>query len=191
MAKIDVSQIPGYQEMTPEQKIAALEGFNIADPDMSGFVSKATADKYASEAAAYKKQLREHMTEEEAAKAQREEERKQLQEELAALKRQQQIDRNTTRFVELGYTPEMAVEAATGIEEGNWDAVFLNQKKFRDMIEKNLKAELLKNTPTPPAGDGKVEIDYAAKIDQARAESDFSAMAYYTRLQAEQQNRMK
>lgn len=30
MAKIDVSKIEGYENMTPEQKIAALEGFDLS-----------------------------------------------------------------------------------------------------------------------------------------------------------------
>ena len=33
MAKIDISKIDGYADMTPEQKIAALEAFETEDPD--------------------------------------------------------------------------------------------------------------------------------------------------------------
>ena len=32
--------------------------------------------------------------------------------------------------------------------------VFANQKKFLETHDKTLKADLLKQTPTPPAGDG-------------------------------------
>lgn len=31
MAKIDVTKIEGYEQMTPEQKLAALEGFEYED----------------------------------------------------------------------------------------------------------------------------------------------------------------
>lgn len=34
MAKIDVAQIEGYENMTPEQKIAALEGFDMPEPGL-------------------------------------------------------------------------------------------------------------------------------------------------------------
>ena len=34
--KIDVSTIEGYSEMTAEQKLKALESFEIADPDYTG-----------------------------------------------------------------------------------------------------------------------------------------------------------
>lgn len=37
MAKIDISKIDGYADMTPEQKIAALEAFETEDPDYSGY----------------------------------------------------------------------------------------------------------------------------------------------------------
>ena len=65
MAKIDTSGIEGYAEMTAEQKLAALEGFDIPDPDLSGYVKKDLFDKKASELAAAKKQLGEKMTEDE------------------------------------------------------------------------------------------------------------------------------
>ena len=57
--KIDFSSIEGYENMTAEEKLAALEAMDIPEPDYSGWVKKDVADKYASEAAGYKKQLRE------------------------------------------------------------------------------------------------------------------------------------
>ena len=38
MAKIDVSKIEGYAEMSAEDKLKALEAFDIPDPDYSGYV---------------------------------------------------------------------------------------------------------------------------------------------------------
>ena len=59
MATIDTSKIEGYAEMTAEQKIAALEGFKIPDAvDMTQYISKATFDKKASEAAEAARQLK-------------------------------------------------------------------------------------------------------------------------------------
>ena len=63
MAKIDISKIDGYADMTPEQKIAALEAFETEDPDYSGYVKKDIFDKTASELAAKKKELNEKLTE--------------------------------------------------------------------------------------------------------------------------------
>lgn len=62
MAKIDVSKIEGYAEMSAEDKLKALEAYDVPDPDMSGFVSKEQFDKTASELAAKKKELRDKLT---------------------------------------------------------------------------------------------------------------------------------
>ena len=56
-------QIENYENMTVEEKLAALEAY---EPDMSGFVAKSAFDKTASELAAAKKSIREKMTEDEA-----------------------------------------------------------------------------------------------------------------------------
>ena len=60
MAKIDVTKIEGYDTMSDADKIAALLKADIPEPDMSGYVSKATFDKTASELASLKKEKREH-----------------------------------------------------------------------------------------------------------------------------------
>jgi len=62
MAKIDITKIEGYEEMSAEEKLAALEGFEIPELDYTGFVKKELFDKASSEIANYKKQLFERMT---------------------------------------------------------------------------------------------------------------------------------
>ena len=56
-------KIDNYENMTPEEKLAALEAY---DPESDGYVSKSVLDKKASEAAELSKKLKERMTEEEA-----------------------------------------------------------------------------------------------------------------------------
>ena len=59
MAKIDTSTIEGYAEMTADQKVAALEALTVPDAvDLSQYVSKATFDKKATEAAESSRQLK-------------------------------------------------------------------------------------------------------------------------------------
>ena len=65
MAKIDTKLITGYEQMTPEQKVAALEAYNHPDPDYSGYVKKDLYDKAASDAASWKKKHNELLTEDE------------------------------------------------------------------------------------------------------------------------------
>ena len=64
-------KIDGYDQMTPEQKVAALEAMQLPQPDLSGYISKDTFDKKVSELAASNRRVKElegtKLTEEEAA----------------------------------------------------------------------------------------------------------------------------
>lgn len=186
MAKIDISAIEGYEEMTAEEKLAALEAYEVPEPDFTGFVKKELLDKASSEAANFKRQLREKMTEEEAAKAKAAEDMASMQEELAQLRREKVIQEYTAQFLGIGYDKELATETAEALEKGDMHTVFLNQTQFAQKREKALKAELLKDTPKPPAGNGGPSAaEYQQKIAEAQASGDFTAVAYYTRLAAQ------
>lgn len=140
--------IENYENMTPEEKLAALEAY---DPEKDGFVSKATFDKASSEVASYKKQLREKQSDEEA-KAQKEaEERAAIIAELDALKKEKVVNTYTTAYLGLGYDEKTAKATAEALAKGDMDTVFANQKTHNENREKALRAELLKETP-PPAG---------------------------------------
>lgn len=156
MAKIDVSKIEGYAEMSVEDKLKALEAYDVPDPDMSGFVSKEQFDKTASELAAKKKELRDKLTDDEAAKQKEQEERESMQKELDALRRESVVSKNKARLVALGYEETLADETAEAMADGKIEKVFANQKKHLEAFEKRVRAEALKNTPKPtPDGDGK------------------------------------
>ena len=156
MAKIDVSKIEGYAEMSAEDKLKALEAYDVPDPDMSGFVSKEQFDKTASELAAKKKELRDKLTDDEAAKQKEQEERESMQRELDALRRESVVSKNKARLVALGYEEALADETAEAMADGKIEKVFANQKKHLEAFEKRVRAEALKNTPKPtPDGDGK------------------------------------
>jgi hypothetical protein len=185
MAKIDVSTIEGYEEMTAEEKLAVLEGFELPEPDYTGYVKKELFDKASSEIAGYKKQIFEKMTAEEAAKAEADEKMAAIQQELEQLRQDKVVQEYTAQFLSIGYDKELASETAVALQRGDMNTVFLNQTKFATLREKALKAELMKNTPKPPAGNGAMIADYQKKIDEAQANGDFTAVAYYTRLTAQ------
>ena len=154
MAKIDFSKIEGYETMSAEEKLAALEALELPDPDYSGYVKKDIADKYASEAASFKKQLRERMSEDEAAKAKAAEDMAAVMEELEHYRTKDAISEYTTQFMGIGYDEALARATATALQKGDMSVLFKNHAKFVADREKALKAELLKSTPTPPAGAG-------------------------------------
>ncbi len=154
--KIDVTQIEGYENMTAEEKLKALEEFDVPDPDYSGFVKKEQFDKTASELATAKKQLKEKMTEDEAARQKEQEEREELKNNYNKLLRESNISKHKAKLIAFGYDEALAEETATAMTDGDSEKVFINQQKHLKDFEKKVRADALKNTPKPtPDGDSK------------------------------------
>lgn len=154
MAKIDLTKIEGYADMTPEQKLAALEAFELPAPDYTGYVPKTVFDKKASEAAKYKEQLDGKMTEDEKANKEKEEKMAALEDEVATLKREKTISGFKAKFIAEGYDEELATKTAEALEKGDNETVFANHKKFLEAFEKKIRTDALGNVGKPPAGDG-------------------------------------
>lgn len=155
MANIDVSKIEGYDKMTAEEKVAALEAYNFEGEGSDAETEKLrkALSKANSEAADYKKKLNEKMTAEELEKAERERAQKELQEKYDALLREQSIAGFAAKYREQGYDEKLALDTATALYEGNHDKVFENSKKFHTELEKTIRANLTKGTPKPNNGD--------------------------------------
>lgn len=146
----------GYREdMTLEEVNMALADKELIDKSiLSGYVPKDTADKYASEAADFKKKLRAKMTEDEAEKAKAAEEQEALKAELESLRKQNAVTDYEKRFLAIGYDPALAADTANALAGGDLKKVFDNQAKHIEAVRKDVKAEILKQTPTPPAAGG-------------------------------------
>jgi K+-sensing histidine kinase KdpD len=152
--KIDITQIPNFDALPDEAKSAIL-AMEFADaPDMSQFVAKSVFDKKASEAADLSKQLKSRMTQDEQAEAQRAEALATMQAELEALRSEKAISEYTAQFLGIGYDEKLAKSTAAALHKGDMATMFKNHATFVAEREKAMKAELLKSTPTPPAGDG-------------------------------------
>ena len=151
--KIDVSKIEGYADMTAEEKLKALEEYDVPDPDYSGYVKKEQFDKTASELAAKKKELFEKMTEEERRTKEEQEKQDELQKKYDALLHESVVSKNKAKLLGLGYEEKLADETAEAMAAGDLEKVFANQKKHLDSFEKKVRAEALKDTPKP-TGDG-------------------------------------
>lgn len=143
--KIDTTTIEGYAEMTPEQKIEALEAFEYAD--LSGEVEryKNAVTKASSDAAEWKRKYNEKLTDAE----KRQQEENQKDELIADLQKQISINENVAKLVALGYSAELAQETAAAIADGNMDVVFANQKKLLEAKEAAVRADLLTGTGKP------------------------------------------
>lgn len=140
-------EIEGYEAMSPEEKVAALEANyeSVAQ-------HKASADKAASEAANYKKQLREKQTDEEAKAAQEAADRAALIERAEKAENALAVSNYVAAYVSMGYDEKLAKSTAEAMVKGDTDTVLKNQKLHLEDREKALKAELLKQTPPPAPG---------------------------------------
>lgn len=182
MANIDISKIEGYDKMTAEEKVAALEAYNFENTGSDTETEKLrkALTKANSEAADYKKKYQEKLTAEELQKLESEKAQKELQEKYDALLRSQTIGEYAAKFREQGYDEKLALETATALFEGDTNKVFENQKKFQTELEKTIRADITKNTPKPNnGGEGGVirtredilKIQDAAERQQAIADN--------------------
>ena len=156
--KINTGKIEGYENMTLEQRLAALESYEMDEPDYSGYVSKEVFDKTASELANSKKQLREKMSAEELKAKEDAEKIEDLTKERDALLREKTISAHKANYLALGYDEKLANDTAEALANGELDKVFANQKKYNESVEKKIRADVLKETPKPEGGTGSEAI---------------------------------
>lgn len=149
MAKIDTTAIEGFADMSAEEKVNALMGYDFPDPDYSGYVSKNIYDKTASDLAQKKKELNKRLSEEEQAKQAQAEAMADLQDRYNQLLRETETSKYKTEFVEMGYDSDIADKAAKACADKNIDAVLKLHKQHLENLEKKYKTDSLKNTPKP------------------------------------------
>lgn len=152
--RIDTTTIEGYENMTVDQKLAALENLSIPDPDYSGHVKKSVFDQTASELAELKKKYNATLSAEEQAKIARDQEMETIKTELESLRKEKTVSDHKAKFIALGYDEALAADTATALADGDMEKVFANQKKFLEAHDKATKDELRKNTPRPQGSDG-------------------------------------
>jgi hypothetical protein len=149
-----------YKEgMTVEEINAALEGVELPT-DNSAEIDrlKNALSKSNSEAADYKKQLKEKMTAEELKAKEDAEKWDELVKERDALLREKTITKYAAKYLALGYDEKLATETAEALASGNIDKMFANQEKHIETVGKKIRADVLKETPKPEGGEGSETI---------------------------------
>lgn len=133
-------------------------------------------DKASSEAANYKKQLNARLSESERQEQERAEENERLQSELAELRKERDLSRLMKNFTVLGYSEQMAQEAAEAQYEGDTERMFEVQRKYKAELENSIKAQFMRGTPSPQGGqlsggvpltEAKIKSMSAAEINAA------------------------
>ena len=146
-----------YKEgMSVEDIEKALEGIELPTDNSAELERlKNALSKSNSEAADYKKQLRDKMSAEEQKAKDDADKWNELQTKYDALLKESNISKNKARLLGLGYDDALATEVAEAMAEGDNERVFAAQKKHLDSVEKKIREDVLKDTPKPTGGSGK------------------------------------
>lgn len=152
---IDTSTIENYENMTAEEKVAALESFKYNDTsdDLATAQEqmkklKDATDKATHSAADYKKQL-------EALKQQSSgsnSEVETLKTQIAELTKINTLTSLKATRLSLGYTEELASQYAEAQLDNDYTKVAEIERQFLEEKEKAFKAEALKTSPKPGQG---------------------------------------
>lgn len=153
---MDITKLDGYRDdMTAEEKLELINGYEPPKPTHDGYVKKEVFDKTASELADYKKQLRAKSSEEEIKASEQLAAQKKLEEELATLKREKLLADHKATFLGLGYSEELATKAAVAYTDGDNSAFFEVAKAHHTDLETKQKEANLLSTPRPKSGEPK------------------------------------
>ena len=168
MAKINTAAIEGYAEMSAEDKLKALEEYEFETPAPAKENEEVTKLKSAlskanSEAADWKRQLREKQSEQERAEAERAEREAAVEEELRTLRRDKTVSGFIAQYLALGYTQELALKAAEATADNDAATIMSCQQEYLAAKTKELEAAALNKQPTltpgaPPSGKSAEEL---------------------------------
>lgn len=169
--KVDVTQIEGYDTMTAEEKVAALEGFEMKPDTSEADNLKALLSKRNSENANLTKQLREKMTAEEQAKADREAEMRAKDEKIAELEKKDRIATFTNSYMSIGFGADEAQRQAELLYEGDFASVIANHKSHIENIQKQAMSDAITKShlsdgepPTPKTDDSALRKAFGLPI---------------------------
>lgn len=128
-------------------------------------------DKASSDTAEYKRKLAEHLTAEEKAKMDREQADKELREELEKLRNERRVSNYTSKLIGVGLPAETATSLASDLPNGISDQFFDGIKKFIADKTAEIRAEALKQQPTPsvgmPLNGAPQKSEYDKRLDRA------------------------
>lgn len=180
MAKIDVTRISGYETMTPEQKLAALEAFEYEDNAAELERLKNANSKANSEAAEWKRKHNALLNEDEQKKQEDAEKLASALKELEELRVEKKVSEYKAKYLAMGYDEKLAADTAKALSDGDMDKVFANVAKHQTELEKKIKADVLKGTPRP---------DGAGAGTETMTKEQFNAMGYSARAKLFEENK--
>lgn len=181
MATINTEQISGFKDMSPEEQVKALLGYEYDDgadkikaAEENAAKMKAAFDKASSEIAGYKKQLNASKSEEELKQQETEATLQAMKEQLAEYQQRERLSTAKAAFMGGGFDDVTAAAAANAFIAGDIEKMSAAVKKFRESVVASAKSELMGNSPKPDGGSG-------AKV---RTKEDILKIQDYSEMQA-------
>jgi len=151
------SKIEGYESMSAEEKLKALEALEVDDTSESKL--KKLLNDANSEASEYKKKLKakeeelnSKLTEDERKEKERAEKEAEREAMLNQLLKEKTVAEHKANFLKVGYDEESATKSANAIADGDFATLFDNLSTFISNRDKEMKVKLMDSTPKPSAG---------------------------------------
>jgi phage-related minor tail protein len=151
------SKIEGYESMSAEEKLKALEALEVDDTSESKL--KKLLNDANSEASEYKKKLKakeeelnSKLTEDERKEKERAEKEAEREAMLNKLLKEKTVAEHKANFLKVGYDEESATKSANAIADGDFATLFDSLNTFISNRDKELKVKLMDSTPLPSAG---------------------------------------
>lgn len=148
-------KIANYAEMTPEERLNAIEAFEFDDSTEELTKAKQAVTNANREAAELKKQLKAANDRATAGSSDAEKQLAAIKQELENERKARRVADYTARYVSSGFDAELAKSSASiigGLSEEEATAYFTNLNTFLEAHDKAFKAELMKQTPRPQNG---------------------------------------
>lgn len=151
--KIDTSKFENYANLTAEEKVALLEGFEFTEPQADNSSAdeisrlRNAISKSNSEASSWKKKYESTLSEQERLEAERQQREADREARIAELEKEKAIGDYTAKYLAVGYNAELAKSSALAMAEGNKDQVFADMNAFIAEKTKQLQAEALNTQP--------------------------------------------
>lgn len=151
------SKIEGYESMSAEEKLKALEALEVDEDEVSKL--KKLLNDANSEASTYKKKMKEKeaelnskLTEQEKAEKERAEKEAEKDALLNQLLREKTVAEHKANFLKVGYDEDSADKSANAIADGDFKTLFDSLGQFIAERDKQLKVKQMDSTPLPTGG---------------------------------------
>lgn len=154
MAKIDVTSIEGYENMTADQKVEALLNLDYDDGSSEIDRLKDMISQKNSEVAQWKKKHNALLSDEDRKRTENDEAMQALKDELETLRKEKAVSGFTAKLLENGFSPDGASKGADALVNGDFDAFFGQLSTYKADLEKSIKADLIRQNPAPGGSGG-------------------------------------